>query len=136
MPAAVQASFSPRLLLIGLEERLALDLTRHLPNCKWTACSEDGWRKKLASTDLIFCHAGSAALPGILDLATAISIPVIVVTKHPDISEWLNAMDAGAADYTAPPFDRKQMEWMLATNLRAYGATISVNSRASTAPQA
>jgi len=85
---------------------------------------------------MVFCRAGHPELKVVLDAARARSIPVIVVTEHPDVEEWLNAMDAGAADYAAPPFDRKQMAWILSTNLRPYGATISVSSNVRTARHA
>jgi DNA-binding NtrC family response regulator len=140
MPAAVQALTSPRLLLIGLEEQIASELVRHLPPCIWSIEPDDALFHKahldLTAIDIIFCRAGHKFLARILKSAHAQSVPVVVVTAHPDVEEWLNAMDAGASDYTAPPFDRQQMTWLLNTNLKPYGATISVNSNASTAKHA
>jgi DNA-binding NtrC family response regulator len=45
------------------------------------------------------------------------NVPVVVVTRHPEVSEWLDAMDAGAADYCAAPFEPKQVRWILESNL-------------------
>ncbi|MBL8178398.1 MAG: hypothetical protein JNK48_27235 [Bryobacterales bacterium] len=42
-------------------------------------------------------------------------VPVIVVVRVPDTREWIAAMEAGAADYCAPPFESAQLRWMLST---------------------
>jgi DNA-binding response OmpR family regulator len=36
-------------------------------------------------------------------------LPVVVVASVPETSEWLDALDAGATDYCAPPFDMKHV---------------------------
>jgi DNA-binding response OmpR family regulator len=41
------------------------------------------------------------------------SLPIIVVTPVPETTEWLNALEAGATDYCAPPFDMRQVRWLL-----------------------
>ena len=40
-------------------------------------------------------------------------VPVIVVSRVPDTREWISAMEAGACDYCAPPFELTQLRWML-----------------------
>jgi DNA-binding NarL/FixJ family response regulator len=40
-------------------------------------------------------------------------LPVIVVTRHPETRFWLDALDAGAADYCGAPFERVQVRWVL-----------------------
>jgi DNA-binding NarL/FixJ family response regulator len=40
-------------------------------------------------------------------------LPVVVATRHPDDRKWLDALDAGAADYCSPPFERFQIDWIL-----------------------
>jgi DNA-binding response OmpR family regulator len=42
-------------------------------------------------------------------------LPVIVVTRLPDVGRWLDALDAGAADYCGAPFERVQVRWILET---------------------
>jgi len=41
-------------------------------------------------------------------------LPVIVVTRQPEARHWLDALDAGAADYCGAPFEHVQLRWILA----------------------
>ena len=46
-----------------------------------------------------------------------------MVSRFPEVSEWLDAMDAGASDYCASPFEPAQVRWILESNLpRQYAA--------------
>jgi DNA-binding NtrC family response regulator len=139
MPTAAPALAGPRLLLIGLDETLAVEMIGHLPNCTAVVVTGSEVHDVIRagpSADMIFCQVGHAALAALLAATRISGIPVVVVAEHPEVEQWLNAMDAGAADYAAPPFSRKQMTWILNVNLRNYGSTISVNSNSRTAPQA
>jgi DNA-binding response OmpR family regulator len=40
-------------------------------------------------------------------------VPVVVTTRLPDDRKWLDALDAGAADYCGGPFERAQIRWIL-----------------------
>ena len=39
--------------------------------------------------------------------------PIVVVSRSADVSTWLDALEAGAADYCAPPFEAIQIRWIL-----------------------
>ncbi len=41
------------------------------------------------------------------------SMPFVVVTRLPETARWLDALEAGAADYWAGPFERTQFRWLL-----------------------
>lgn len=41
------------------------------------------------------------------------SLPIIVVTRQPEARNWLDALDAGAADYCGAPFEHVQVRWIL-----------------------
>jgi DNA-binding response OmpR family regulator len=43
--------------------------------------------------------------------------PVVVVTRVPDSAEWIDALEAGAADYCSAPFEPKPIQWILASAL-------------------
>lgn len=45
--------------------------------------------------------------------------PVVVVSRQPEVSDWLDAIEAGAADYCAPPFETTHLEWILQSAHRA-----------------
>ncbi len=38
---------------------------------------------------------------------------VVVVTRLPETSHWLDALEAGAADYCSAPFEPVQIRWIL-----------------------
>jgi DNA-binding response OmpR family regulator len=42
-------------------------------------------------------------------------LPVVVVTRLPDNSRWLDALEAGARDYCGAPFEHAQMRWIMDT---------------------
>jgi DNA-binding response OmpR family regulator len=44
---------------------------------------------------------------------------VVVVTRAHDSAEWIDALEAGAADYCAAPFEPKPIQWVLASALQA-----------------
>jgi two-component system response regulator FlrC len=124
MPAAQSSCFSPRLLLLGLDASTsecleaalpgeATALTRKIPtDVRSFLAMVKEWRP-----DVLFCPAGHRHLKEILARASAERLPVVVVTRHPDAREWIEAMDAGAADYVAAPFHRDQIEWVLQSSL-------------------
>jgi DNA-binding response OmpR family regulator len=54
------------------------------------------------------------------------ALPFIVVTKTPDTSKWLDALEAGASDYCSAPFESRQIHWLMESILpRVWSARIS-----------
>jgi DNA-binding response OmpR family regulator len=47
------------------------------------------------------------------------AVPVIVVTRRPGTTRWLDALDAGASDYCGAPFERIQVRWIMESAIRA-----------------
>ena len=45
--------------------------------------------------------------------------PVVVVSRLPEISEWLDALEAGAMDYCAAPFEHRHITWLIESALMA-----------------
>jgi DNA-binding response OmpR family regulator len=43
-------------------------------------------------------------------------LPVIVVSRLPETDEWLDALEAGAADYCAAPFEIIHLRWLFETH--------------------
>jgi DNA-binding response OmpR family regulator len=55
------------------------------------------------------------------------ALPFIVVTRFPDTSKWLDALEAGASDYCSAPFESRQIHWLMESVLpRVWGASIDV----------
>jgi DNA-binding NtrC family response regulator len=99
-------------ILFHLEEKLEAELAASL-----TAASFAVQRMEPASPavsgDLVFCTTGAA-----FHMAKALfpHLPVIVVSRLPDANEWLDALEAGAADYCAPPFEGIHLRWLIETH--------------------
>jgi DNA-binding response OmpR family regulator len=42
---------------------------------------------------------------------------VIVVSRVPEVSAWLSALEQGASDYCGAPFEARQVRWALNSSL-------------------
>jgi DNA-binding NtrC family response regulator len=97
----------PRVVLLGLEEALSAELGAVLPAQKYSLIPErfsspaECLRTiERTGADLVFCAAESNRHLAVLE-AIACQRPdvlVIVVSRAPDVSEWLDAIEAGATD--------------------------------------
>src|SRR5688500_12015304 len=61
----------------------------------------------LRNADLVFCGTEPESLQRLLQAVkrTGRDVPVIVVSPDPGVDAWLDALEAGAADYLPAPFD-------------------------------
>jgi DNA-binding response OmpR family regulator len=98
-----------RAFLHGLDETLAKELSRVLrdSHCEVSADAE--------RADIAFCPWQQP----VFDEVAAVfgRRPVVVVSRLPEVTSWLDALEAGAADYCAAPFESIQMRWLLETHL-------------------
>jgi DNA-binding NtrC family response regulator len=104
-----------KILLFGLETTMADDLS--------------GVLHQLGETVQTVAPGSGAAIPGDIQLifapeADLVSIqrrrpgvPVIVVSRLPEVSGWLQALEQGAADYCGAPFEPRQLRWALNSSL-------------------
>ena len=112
-----------RVALLGLPEDLGNQLARVLLE------ESHQVSRKLFVSDLrrgpnpcaVFISGDSPEYRHILSLLreTRPGLPVIVVSRQPDAKRWLDALDAGAADYCGAPFERVQLRWILGSILSA-----------------
>jgi len=67
------------------------------------------------SADLIFlCEDHPDYLAALRAIRAYASPPaVIVVTRLAETSRWIDALEAGAADYCPEPFERNSTRWLL-----------------------
>jgi DNA-binding response OmpR family regulator len=49
-------------------------------------------------------------------------LPFVVVTRIPETSDWLDALEAGATDYCSAPLGLRQISWLMETVLRRAGS--------------
>ena len=104
-----------RILLAGLEAAMADELSRVL--------------RQLGQTVHTTAAGGGAPVPGDIELIFAPEadlvgtqrshpgVPVIVVSRLPEVSAWLWALEQGAADYCGAPFEARQVRWALNSSL-------------------
>jgi DNA-binding NtrC family response regulator len=73
-----------------------------------------------SDTALVFCSADRQTYTLLLNLIKqeGLQLPVVVVSRHPQTDEWLDAIEAGAADYCSPPFEAFQISWIIDNTLK------------------
>jgi DNA-binding NtrC family response regulator len=71
------------------------------------------------AVDVVFANSKqSVALPLLRAMKQFnVNVPVVVVSEEPEFDEWLDAMEAGASDYCAAPFEPSQLRWILASHV-------------------
>lgn len=74
---------------------------------------------ELADAEIVFVGGDREEYLSLLSRLRHIdpALPVVVVTQSPEASEWREALDAGATDCCAPPFDLKQVRSLIQPNV-------------------
>jgi DNA-binding NtrC family response regulator len=104
-----------RVLLFGLDQTVADELSnalRQVGEFVQTATQDSGVFQQ-GSFELVFAAASDltsvqANCPG---------VPVVVVSRLPEVSAWLDALEKGAADYCGAPFEARQVRWLMHSTL-------------------
>lgn len=110
------------LLFVGLESPGHRKLESILQAEGHRVLRAAAWQSSIADiADAAFCDGddGRSAIvfpPG---------LPVIVVTQNPMEKKWLDALEAGAADYCSAPFEPIQVRWILDAVLKHVAAPIA-----------
>lgn len=102
--------FSARAILAGLDPGLYQDLATALQ-----ALSIEVVGSERADADLVFCSARSVES----ERRSHPRVPLIAVSSRQDVAEWLDAMEAGATDYCAAPFELVHLDWVLRSSARS-----------------
>ncbi len=98
---AVQVQQMRQALLFELDETLASPLAKALEQCQWRAVAAEESRRA-GKAKIVFCAPDRDVLARAF--RSYRNIPVVVVSRLPEIEGWLDALEAGAADYCAAPF--------------------------------
>jgi DNA-binding response OmpR family regulator len=106
-----------RIFLTGIEISVAqalqraLEIERH--QIEHRACGAPV--KAFLDADIVFAGGGARNyLPLLRGVRQARpGLPFIVVTRLPETSEWLTALEAGATDYFAAPIPPRQINWFM-----------------------
>ncbi|MCU1236518.1 MAG: response regulator receiver protein [Candidatus Solibacter sp.] len=105
-----------QILLVGLDRSTSDDLKSVLIQLGQTVqtASHSG-SLDFGDTCLVFTECAEL---GAIRTARP-DLPVVVVSRLPEVSAWLDALEHGAADYCGAPFERKQVGWVLNSSLPA-----------------
>lgn len=124
MSAAAVSRPSVRLLLVGLDALTAAQVAASLPgfDVLWPddiPADPKSWASILDAPgpQLAFCSAGSPYLNALLGVAASRRLPVVVVSRLPDFRQWIDAIEAGASDYVAAPFEPVHMRWIVSASI-------------------
>jgi len=101
------------ILIYGLEPDLAEALERALERPFRRLLSIEEAPQNAAG--VVFCPANKRAFESVR--RTLPACRVIVVSRIPEVSDWLDLLEAGAADYCAAPFEKIHLRWILDTHL-------------------
>jgi DNA-binding response OmpR family regulator len=64
--------------------------------------------------DVVFCSHDKAVYSRLVRQYAP--VPVIIATRLPEMADWLDALETGAADYCAAPFEPTQLRWLMDTH--------------------
>ncbi len=102
----------------GLEKVLSTSLSDALTRCNCLIFNQNQDQdRERARPDIVFCSPSPEVLKPVLQRFK--HTPVVVVSRLPEVDGWLDALEAGAADYCAAPFEPTQLRWLLDTHARA-----------------
>ena len=75
----------------------------------------------MLDADIVFAGGeGKQYIPLLKKLrAERPGLPFVVVTRIPETSDWLDALEAGATDYCSAPSEPRHLNWMLQSALSA-----------------
>ena len=113
-----------KILLAGIDRAVSFPIIRALAAGHHTIESKpiDVSPAEAARADVILAAGEEHSY---LNLLRAVhfqrpGLPFIVVSRLPETSQWLDALEAGATDYCAAPFEPIQLQWILDTALHNY----------------
>ena len=112
-----------RIVLFGLSDSLTVELERVLSQEAtvkvYTHRSVPGPHSlnllKTLHADVVFCAAEPERCRPLLEAMRKkqMKLPVVVVSRNTETANWVSALEAGAQDYCAPPFEPSHLRWIL-----------------------
>ncbi len=110
-------SFAPRAILFGLDPAVEAELAASLRGASYVVSKSVAGSAAPGRAlgegregGIVFCPRGAPFSAARIAFP---NMPVVIVSRLPDTREWLEALELGAADYVAAPFESIQMRWLL-----------------------
>jgi CheY-like chemotaxis protein len=105
-----------KVVLIGLEQTAASQIGRALSSERHEIQhkSKNIPIDDLLDVDIVFAGGDQTQYLTLLRRirASRPTLPFVVVTRRPETSDWLDALEAGATDYCSAPFEPRQINWL------------------------
>lgn len=82
-------------------------------------CPEEMLIQDLGNADIVFASGESTRYLPLLKRVrdSQPQLPFVVVTRVPEIKDWLDALEAGATDYCAEPVEPRHLHWLMESTL-------------------
>jgi DNA-binding NtrC family response regulator len=110
-----------KIVLIGLEQAAAGQICRALEvdSHQVEHQPQDTVIRGLQDADIVFAGGEpSHYMPLLMQVReTMPTLPFVVVTRIPETSAWLDALEAGATDYSSTPIEKRHMQWLMESAL-------------------
>ena len=107
-----------RVALVGLEQPVAGQIRHAFAVNSHRIIQyqeQDNVIRELSDVDIVFAGGEPTDCLRLLKRVRKLrpTMPFIVVTRFPQTSEWLDALEAGATDYFSTPIGTRQLHWMM-----------------------
>lgn len=104
-------------ILLGLETAAAHQIALALQNQnhRVTNKSLEASEAEVLDADIVFACGDEKRYVSMLKRVRQSNpvLPFVVVTRLPETSDWLDALEAGATDYCSAPFEPRQLRWLM-----------------------
>jgi len=115
--------------LIGLEPSAASQIGRALDGSfhQIEILPLTAKHSEVMDADIVFAGGERKQYIPLLKRLRAVrpGLPFVVVTRIPETSDWLDALEAGATDYCSAPFEARQMNWLMQSALSSRRLTVA-----------
>lgn len=103
--------------LIGLEQAIAAQISRALSveRHRIEQKPQSIGVPEMMDVDIVFAGGQPSQYLSLLRRVREErpALPFVVVTRIPETTEWLDALEAGATDYCSSPFEARQIHWLM-----------------------
>jgi DNA-binding NtrC family response regulator len=107
--------------LIGLEQEIAFQISRALAaeRHRIELRPRNIEARDLLDADMVFAGGEPSQYLSLLRRVREErpALPFVVVTRVPETTAWLDALEAGATDYCSAPFEARQIHWLMESAL-------------------
>jgi len=104
-------------ILLGFETAAAHQIERALQNENHRVIntSLEASDAEVLDADIVFASGDGKRYVSVLKRVheSNPAMPFVVVTRLPETSDWLDALEAGATDYCSAPFEPRQLRWLM-----------------------